>query len=413
MSLDSLQKFLEEAIGLDPEALGTRVVRASVQRRMRAISCGQLDVYAQMILNNAEEGQNLIQEVVIPETYFFRYPDSYHFITEHLLKENPYWLNRPVLKILSLPCSTGEEPYSIAIAMLNAGYSPQDFSIDAVDVSHRALNIARKATYQTRAFRNLDARKQLSYFDQSEGSFQLKAKPRASVRFHFGNLLDENYIPPQGEYDLVLCRNLLIYFSRENQTLALKKLAAMVKEDGVLMLGHGEAPAAPSDTLTPIRHPGAFAFRKKNTQETKPAPKLRAKKASPKKVMAAPKRSNAPTQASADTSMISLWRQAKQAADCGKLVEAVELCERDLIENGQSANTLFLLGLSAQSLGASNLAKHNFELALELDSNHYDALIALSFLTQREGDAKLASLLAARAALQAPADFSDAENLTS
>jgi len=216
-----------------------------------------------------------------------------------------------------------------------------------------------------------------------------------------------------GKVNLVLCRNLLIYFSRENQALALKKLTAMVKEDGVLMLGHGEAPSAPSDSLTPIRHPGAFAFRKKKIPEAKPAAQVRTEKASPKKVKSAPKRSTSQAQVSSDTSMISLWLQAKQAADRGKLVEAVELCERDLIENGQSANTLFLLGLSAQSLGASNLAKHNFELALELDSNHYDTLIALSFLAQREGDAKLASLLAARAALHAPANFSSAENLAS
>lgn len=147
--------WLRRTIGLDPLTLGSDSVARSVRRRMEA--CGESDesTYAARLAADAAEAERLIDDVVVPESWFFRDTQVFDFIRRFAIARaaTP---GRDVIRILSLPCAAGEEPYSIAICLLEAGLASNRFHIDGIDVSRTTLARAAAATYTANAFRASD-----------------------------------------------------------------------------------------------------------------------------------------------------------------------------------------------------------------------------------------------------------------
>lgn len=133
--------FLKDRIGLDVTSVGEAIIERALRQRATAANCADSDDYWYLLISSPQEQQALIEAVIVPETWFFRYPES--FVTLGMLaRERIASLAgvRP-LRILSLPCSTGEEPYSIAMALFDAGVDARQFKVDAVDIS--PVSIAR------------------------------------------------------------------------------------------------------------------------------------------------------------------------------------------------------------------------------------------------------------------------------
>ena len=130
--------LLRHSIGLNPEAIGPEVIARAVRHRM--VQCASdLQTYLERIQTSEQELHALIDEVVVPETWFFRDQMPFAYLGRYVMAE---WLpthQHAVFRVLSLACSTGEEPYSIAMALLDSGLAPQHVRIDAVDISHQAL----------------------------------------------------------------------------------------------------------------------------------------------------------------------------------------------------------------------------------------------------------------------------------
>ena len=221
---------------MDPASVGYRVIENAVANRMTALGLKDIFSFRSLLLTSQDEWDAFVEEVIVPETWFFRDREPYHYLQRHVAG----WRgNRRLLHILSLPCSSGEEPYSIAMTLLDAGLSPDRFRIDAVDVSRRALCKAAEGVYRKNSFRGSDLLFRDRYFGKTADGYHLSSTVKTSVKFAYGNLLESLSRPRT--YDIIFCRNLLIYFSTEARKKAVGILDQLLKPDGLMFAGHAEA----------------------------------------------------------------------------------------------------------------------------------------------------------------------------
>ena len=187
--MQRFEALLHSVIGLDSASVGSRTIERAVQTRMRACALSQVEDYWQRVALPGAERQHLVEAVVVPETWFFRDPQAFVALAT-LLQQRLSRDPQSVMQVLSIPCSTGEEPYSIAMALLDAGVNPARFRVEAIDISEGALKQARLACYGRNAFRSADLGFRARYFVATPEGYQLNERVRAQVSFRRGNLLD-------------------------------------------------------------------------------------------------------------------------------------------------------------------------------------------------------------------------------
>jgi len=197
--------------------------------------------------------------VVVPEPWFFRSKTPFDAVNKCL---SEMVAARESLKILSFPCATGEEPYSIAMWLMAAGFSEADFNIDGVDVSKRALTKARRGIYGQHSFREDEVNIKDKFFKKTRSGYQILPEVKKHVAFSKANIIIDSICPSGEYYDIIFCRNLLIYFDRDTQNIVLDKLRLILKDGGVLFVGHAETTQIKKEYFTKINMPKAFAYRK-------------------------------------------------------------------------------------------------------------------------------------------------------
>src|SRR5690606_15514514 len=138
MTASRFEQLLDRAIGLNPLSVGSSAIERAVERRIKACDLADADAYWELVQQSHDELQELIEAVVVPETWFFRDPPAFAAMVRFVSERATHDRSRPQ-RLLSLPCSTGEEPYTMAMALLDAGVAPGCFRIDAVDVSARSI----------------------------------------------------------------------------------------------------------------------------------------------------------------------------------------------------------------------------------------------------------------------------------
>lgn len=398
-----IEQRLHDSIGLDVNALGPSVLERTVQLRITTVGLRTAQDYRALLDASPAEWAELVESVVVPETWFFR--DREPFLALSRLVRNLSDANAGArrVRLLSLPCSTGEEPYSMAMALLDTGIPASRFQIDAADLSRRALDVARQAVYGRNSFRGDDLEYRDRHFQRVQDGFVLNPAVREPVRFLHGNLLEETFLADVEPYDFVFCRNLLIYFDRATQTRALKRLATLLRDPGFLFVGAAELPLVTSNSFVSANLPLAFACQKPETpRSSRPA----AANASSRRLThprldetRPPANENRPRSRPARgdvTGPADLLEAARRLADSGQLREAAGLCERHLELHGVSAEGYYLLGLIDDAQGLSTAA-HYYRKALYLDPNHHNALVQMSLLCTRQGDVHAARVFQRRA----------------
>ncbi len=218
--------------------------------------------YLACLRSSLKEREKLIEEVVIPETWFFRNQESYVYLCQYLKNEWVPENKDKTLHVLSVPCSTGEEPYSIAMSLMDSGIDGIRIQIEAVDISTAAVLKAKTASYGSRSFRGVDLAFRDRYFDMEGNAYVLKESVKQMVRFSTDNLLRKGFATERDPYDVIFCRNLLIYLSQEAKREALAVLKKLLTREGILFLGHAERQAAVEQGFAGIHQPGVFACRK-------------------------------------------------------------------------------------------------------------------------------------------------------
>ncbi|MYZ44530.1 CheR family methyltransferase [Schauerella aestuarii] len=261
MNFGPFETLLKNKIGLDAGSIGVSTVQRAIRTRAQARAQGDIDAYWSMLQSSPGELQALIEAVVVPETWFFRYPESIALFASWATAQLAASGAKPVLRILSLPCSTGEEPYTLAMALIDAGVAPARFVIEAIDISPRVIEVAQIARYGRNSFRGDDLTFRDRHFTDTPSGFVLADAVRERVRFRTGNLLDPGLALEAAAYDFVFCRNLLIYFDRETQSRGLRVLLRACHAGSGMFVGPAEAALASQHGLEVSGAPRSFAFK--------------------------------------------------------------------------------------------------------------------------------------------------------
>lgn len=259
---DRFERLLKSRIGLDASSVGSAVIERAVRQRMSGLALHDEDEYWMRLNGSPGEVQALIEAVVVPETWFFRYPESFTTLARLAFERLPSLGGGRALRILSLPCSTGEEPYSIVMALLDAGLSEYLFEVDALDVSARVIERASLGVYGRNSFRGDELGFRDRHFSEVAEGYQLAEQVRRKVRFRCGNLLDPGLLAGEAPYDFVFCRNLLIYFDRPTQSEVVEVLKRLLRSDGAMFIGPAEASLLSQHGMQPIGVPLSFVFRR-------------------------------------------------------------------------------------------------------------------------------------------------------
>lgn len=426
MTQVAIEPLLQQKIGLDARTIGTGTIARAIQQRMAACGLTDMPSYLTLLQSSNQELEELIEAVVIPETWFFRYREPFVFLSRYVVSE---WLParaNNVLRVLSVPCSTGEEPYSIAITLIEAGLSTKNFCIDAVDISKKSLQKARRAVYSRNSFRGEDLEFQKSYFSQTENEYQLHDLVKNTVNFIHSNLLDPNFLKEKNPYDVIFCRNLLIYLDCTAREKSFQTLERLLKNQGLLFLGHSETAKIYSSRFVSVRHPSAFAYRKvedkslgsKPNNQTKTMvktlesiPKSQANLYTKKNVnrlidnskaikyqhkqLQAQASTKPTTQNSPDLSDYNL-ETARAFADRGQFHQAISICLHYLNQNPTCAEAYVLLGQAHQALENQEQAEQCFQKATYLEPNYYEALIHLALIKEHRGEISKAAVIRQR-----------------
>lgn len=407
------ESLLKRAIGLDAASIGAASIKRSIQARAAACKVNDLQSYWGIVNASPSELQELVEAVIVPETWFFRDREAFEALT-HIAQGA--WLRahpQETLRLLSLPCSSGEEPCSMAMALLDAGFPPNRYRIDAIDVSVQNLARARHGVYGKNSFRGSDLSFRDRHFKESPHGYRLSDIVREHVHYQRSNLFDADFLPGTAIYDVIFCRNLLIYFDRPTQDRAVAILQRLLAPDGILFVGPSETALPLDHDFISVRVPLAFAFRRsgaamheqasspaqsarkipsRSTKARTPAT-LKSARARPAEGVAAPRNSeSAQSTASADAAL----DRAVKLADEGKLTEAARSCEEHLRVHGASAPALHLMGMVHAAAGDLTSAAQHYRKALYLDPNHQDTLVHLGLLLEKQGDTTGARVMRSR-----------------
>ncbi len=434
MKKNIIESLLDERIGLDTEAIGGKVIERAARNRMAQCGINTLEAYAGTLRDSNGEWIHFIEMVVVPETWFFRNRKVFNYLVR-FVKGSWLWENPGRrIKILSIPCSTGEEPYSIAMSLMDGGIPEDRFKITGIDISEKALKTARAGFYGQGSFRGKDLAFRDRYFQIENDGYQLLNPVIRKVRFRAGNVMEKRFVR-DAPYDIIFCRNLMIYMSPSARSQTLATMNRLLAPKGVLFCGHAERQTAIEWGFEAVNESGVFACRK-GCGESKSPPRgtepkgLEFKPKAPLKKMGSirepsfgvdgpPKKPtrdgnpvNSVNMVPAPREAVDFFGEARKMADQGQLRQALQLCETFLIENPVHAEAHFLMGLIYEALHHEEKAEAFFNRAIYLNPEHVEALNHMAFIELQRGNKSGAERLRQRARRisDSEAAFSPREN---
>ena len=398
-----IAECIRRTAGLDPLCFGRTSFERAIHDAFRRSQTPTLDDYREQLEHSDQARAELIEAVIILETWFFRGREAFTALRDWVLTE---WLPNHagrMLRVLSAACSTGEEPYSAAMTLLDAGLPASAFSIDALDISAPAIALAKRASYQKNSFREKNTDFRERYFEKIDGQHVFRPAVHAAVNFRVANLAPQGIPASANYYDIIFCRNLLIYLDAATQQRILESCWRCLSPGGLLFLGPGEASLVSPTQFTSLKHARAFAFRKQANAETakKPTRPRSTANASPwarpikpvrsvpevelRKILpcSKPHRESRPCSEYKKPAVDPCLLEIERLANQGRLEAAATLCRTHLRERGDSAATYFWLGMIHDAAGKIEVARDSYRKAVYLQPNHAEALWHLALLAEK------------------------------
>ena len=252
MFADNKRYFVDKRLGQEITNSGARSFRDYFNRLCFEASGSDL--------------QSLVNSMTVNETYFYRESYQLDCLVRSILPEVVKPMARgSTVKIWSIPCSTGEEPYSIALYLLEKWRDVDDYNIEIVasDIDTDVLKKARTGTYSDRSFQHLPRDVLEKYTTpKGEGQYQVIKEIRGSIRFSTANIMDTLLSNQYRGFDVIFCRNLLIYFDDMSRREAVEALYAAMKPGAFLCLGHSESMSRISSLFSLRKFPEAIVYQK-------------------------------------------------------------------------------------------------------------------------------------------------------
>ncbi|MCC5927711.1 MAG: chemotaxis protein CheR [Cyclobacteriaceae bacterium] len=251
-------RLIQSQFGIKMPEVKITMLQSRLQRRLRALQLPSFTKYIEYLESDTGKTElvNFIDVVSTNKTDFFREPVHFEYLTGNILPELSE--NQSSLKIWSAGCSTGEEPYTLSIVLEEfiSNNHPLDYSIFATDISSTVLQKAQDAIYDCNRVINLPLDIKKKYFLKSKNpdlkKVRVQSKLRGKVSFDRLNFMDGTYEVPFG-FNVIFCRNVLIYFDRPTQEAVINKLCDHLRPDGYFFLGHSESIARMDVPLKPLK----------------------------------------------------------------------------------------------------------------------------------------------------------------
>jgi chemotaxis protein methyltransferase CheR len=260
-----LRDLIHERTGVYFESDRLDMMVGKLESRAVARGCqSYLDYYYILKYDEQSEGEwrRVMDAFSVQETYFWREVDQIKALVERVV---PAWfkVTTEPLRIWSAACATGEEPYSIVMALHEGGWGGHPIEIIASDASEAALAKARSGVYRDRSFRSLPPELRDRYFSPNGDGFIVRPDIRARVDFQWANLVDLSRFPPPGDVQVIFCRNVFIYFSPTSIKRVIASFARRVPADGHLFIGTSESLLKLTEDFELQEVGQAFVYRRK------------------------------------------------------------------------------------------------------------------------------------------------------
>jgi len=399
---DNIKKKIENEIGADVELLGIKSVETAVASEMRANGIKKVKDYINIIDNDYLKFNLLIEKIVVPKTWFFRNKDSFLYLKNNFLLK--WRMNKNnFLNVLSIPCSTGEEPYSIAATLIEGGLKKQDFHIDAFDISQKSISIAKKGVYSKRHTHIEDLPYAKGYIHCKEDNYIVDDRLSETVSFKKYNLMNLN---KRKKYDIIFCRNIFIYLNNEAREIVLENLKKILKKEGVIFTGHAEIGIFLNSGFNKVNSKNSFVCKigdNGNNENIVNKVHVKRKKRIKKRVVVSNKQLVFRNDIEKDKKVLKndneelLREKIINLSDSGKYDEAMALCNEYLNKYSLNAEIFCIRGLIYQLKNDFDEAENDFTKAIYLDPYYYEALLHKSNLLTRKGKNEKAEMYRVRA----------------
>jgi chemotaxis protein methyltransferase CheR len=267
--LSEIRMLIEERTGICFDESRERFFSTRVREHLRSKEMDRGTDLLRAIRKSNIEYEALLERLLTQETSFFRYPGVYEAFEKRVLPElhvKKFWKNPRTLRIWSAGCSTGEEPYSVAITIADSLSFADSWNVEilATDVGRHALKHAERGIYSGRSIASVNERQLANHFTPSGNGFQVKPRLRKMVAFTQMNLASAVYV---GRMDMIFCMNVLIYFSEERRRALVQRFYDTLEPGGYLFLGHSESISKMPVKFQAIVLNDCILYRKPTTEE--------------------------------------------------------------------------------------------------------------------------------------------------
>ncbi len=391
-----LAEMASNTIGFDLERIGLNSIIRAAHEVQAYSKASTIEILEDQLSHDSVCCQLFIESLVVPESWLFREPKVFQHINILLCQRLN---NQSEVKILSAPCANGEEACSIALSLLESGRSQTQFRIIATDISRHAIKQAQSGTFSENAFRSIDETRKNKWFTPTGRGWQVAPEIQETIEFLDQNLLHshtENELiqKAQGRFDLICCRNLLVYFTKPKRNKLIRTLARLLKPNGELVVGAAEAVILPAHDWEPT---GPLTFRMRKKAGEAPPVQQKARQESSRKTptrdpeeISEFKHAN-PTVLSDRITVIpaassEIIRDVEALANAGAIDDAIQLCQQSLHVNGTQTDLLYILAILHQTTGDFETSEKLLKKAVYLEPRHEGALLSLALIAKRRGD---------------------------
>ena len=391
-----LAKIVSRTIGFDPERIGLNSIIRAAHKTQAYSKASTIEALENQLLDDPKCRQLFTESIVVPESWLFREPNVFQHLNTLLCQRLQ---KQSEVMILSAPCANGEEACSIALSLLESGHNQNQFHIIATDISRHAVKQARSGLFYENAFRSIDETRKNKWFSSTPKGWQVAPEIQETIEFLDRNLLDSSTAneliqKARGRFDLICCRNLLVYFTKPARKILIQTLARLLKPDGELVIGAAETVILPACDWEPTG-PLTFRLRKKAigaplVQQESIQDNTHKSPIQTKVVSSQLGRVN-PTIPAGNTTAIptaspEIIREVESLANAGDIEDAIRLCQKSLQINGAQTNLLYILAILHQTTGDFEASEKLLKKAVYLEPRHEGALLSLALIAKRRGD---------------------------
>lgn len=264
----NLQDFVYNKSGMFFPLSRKHYIQQKILKRIQTLGCSSFKYYLQILQKELlpDEIIHLFNEITVNETFFFRDLPQLEVLENHILPE-AVARGRSTINILSAGCSSGEEPYTISIILMEK-FPQLSYNIWGIDISDQVVAKASQAEYSEYAVRFVPKQYLKKYFIQiDQGKYKFNDQYRANIKFRKFNLMEFDSIPIDIPFDVLFCRYVLIYFDRDSKQKVIDSFYTKMAPGGYLILGNSESLFSISSSFKMLHYPSAIIYNRNSQQD--------------------------------------------------------------------------------------------------------------------------------------------------